>query len=56
VTQYIVGIDPMEMDGHKLVVIILICPIINRYFELPKELLISYKSDWGNLFWTYFAF
>jgi hypothetical protein len=21
VTQYIVGIDPMEMDGHKLVVI-----------------------------------
>jgi uncharacterized membrane protein YphA (DoxX/SURF4 family) len=35
---------------------ILICPIINRYFELPKTLLISYKSDWGNLFWTYFGF
>lgn len=35
---------------------ILICPIINRYFELPQKLLISYKSDWGNLFWTYFGF
>jgi hypothetical protein len=35
---------------------ILICPIINRYFELPKTLFIRYKSDWGNLFWTYFGF
>jgi hypothetical protein len=35
---------------------ILICPIINRYFELPKTLLISYKADWGNLFWTDFGF
>jgi hypothetical protein len=35
---------------------ILVCSIINRYLELPRTLLICYKSDWGNLFRTYFGF